>query len=161
MPSPPLHRAPHRCRITALAITLVGLSMGPACRPKAGPASPAPPPEASVSSNPPGTSVAEPADDGAQAPPRWDQVVSGHPDGATRPPLAILAVTQDGARCYKQWRTGMMTSDPEILAVGGRVIKPGEIPKGTEIACPPQAAQVLNAYQTRKANQQIQVAAPQ
>jgi hypothetical protein len=159
MPSPPRTRALPPQKSLALTAVCVLLSLATACGPKAPPtspapppANPAPPPEARVSANPPTAAIAEPADGAATTPPRWEDVHSGHPDGGTRPPQAILAVTADGARCYKQWRAGMMGFDPEVLAIGGRVIKPGETAKGTEIACPPQAAQVLTAYRARRTN---------
>lgn len=95
--------------------------------------------------NPPGP---EPLPDTPPAPdktlPSWDEVESGHPAGATNPPVPLLAVTKDGQHCYKEWYDGRAMPAGEIRA-GGRVIDgPGDT-KGTEIACDPERVkQVLD-----------------
>ena len=82
--------------------------------------------------------------------PTWESVASGHPEGATNPPMPVLAVTEDG-RCFKEWRPGMLPPDPTVMAVGGRVITGPEQTAGTETRCPPHAAEVLAAHAARKA----------
>jgi hypothetical protein len=77
--------------------------------------------------------------------PTWDQVESGHPKGATNPPIPELIVTPD-RHCYKNWRPSMiMPSGPS----GNRVQTcPTETPNpcGTEIQCPPEAQGLLDAW---------------
>lgn len=67
--------------------------------------------------------------------PTWDEVASGHPEGATNPPMPVLEV-KDGA-CYKAWL------DPRIAwnvtkGKPGRILGPDEQPTGVQIACPPE-----------------------
>ncbi len=85
--------------------------------------------------------------------PTWESVASNHPKGATNPPMPVLAVTEDGAHCYKEWRGGMIPPDPEVLAVGGRVLTEGQASDGTEVQCPPHAEKVLQAHASRKAKE--------
>lgn len=82
--------------------------------------------------------------------PAWESVTSSHPQGATNPPMPVLAVTEDG-RCFKEWRPGMLPPDPTVMAVGGRVITGPDQTRGTETRCPPHAAEVLAAHAARKA----------
>jgi hypothetical protein len=89
-----------------------------------------------VYSNPPGP---EPL-------PTWESVRSGHPDGATNPPSPVLVVTQDGLTCYKAWRSGMRPPDMMEEQYGGWVIEAPDPNMGTEVICPPQAAEVIAAY---------------
>jgi hypothetical protein len=104
--------------------------------------------------------AAEPAPDGAgggdaaaaatgtSALPTWDQVESGHPQGATNPPRPVLVVNSDASRCWKEW-VGGMRPDPNfrrIAASGGRVLADGEAPNGTEIVCPTGASAVVDAW---------------
>lgn len=89
-----------------------------------------------VYSNPPGP---EPL-------PTWESVRSGHPDGATNPPSPVLVVTQDGLTCYKAWRSGMRPPDMMEDRYGGWVIEAPDPNMGTEVICPPQAAEVIAAY---------------
>ncbi len=60
--------------------------------------------------------------------PTWDDVPSGHPEGATNPPIPVLVVTPDG-ECYKRWQSPFMgrqgvSFDPHV-----------EDCKGTDIGC--------------------------
>ena len=89
-----------------------------------------------VYSNPPGP---EPL-------PTWESVRSGHPDGATNPPSPLLVVTEDGLTCYKAWRSGMRPPDMMEDRYGGWVIEAPDPNMGTEVICPPQAAEVIAAY---------------
>ena len=135
-------------------------------------AAPPPPPIPMPTGNPPPPEVAAPtstegsdatgdaqkqpsqeASDGSEAQeapslPTWAEVGSGHPERATNPPRPVLAVTEDG-RCFKEWHAGMLPPDPEVLAIGGRVIRGPDDTKGTEVQCPPQARQVLEAHAAR------------
>ena len=130
-------------------------------------ASPSPQPDATVASDavvapdavlapvepeaPGGGQVAE--DGTAAAPsasplPTWDEVVSGHPQGATNPPRPVLVVNSDATRCWKEW-VGGMRPDPDfrrIAASGGRVLAAGEAPNGTEVQCPTGAGAVVEAW---------------
>jgi hypothetical protein len=79
--------------------------------------------------------------------PRWDEVKSTHPEGATNPPAPVLIVQLDGARCWKGWRGGMIGPSPEERALGGRVVEVGAVVSDTEIQCPAErAAAVLDAH---------------
>lgn len=73
--------------------------------------------------------------------PTWDDVVSGHPAGATNPPSPVLLLTAD-TRCYKQWvspflpaeyHRSRVTDCPNADEVVGSC--------GTEIECPPDAVE--------------------
>jgi hypothetical protein len=64
----------------------------------------------------------------------------------------VLAVTTDG-RCFKEWRGGMLPPDPEVMAVGGRVISSPNHTQGTETRCPPHAEKVLAAHAARMAGE--------
>ncbi len=75
--------------------------------------------------------------------PTWDQVESGHPEGATNPPRPVLAVMADGPRCWKEWVGGMVPPTEEILQFGGRIIDDASAASGTEIACPRRQAQSI------------------
>jgi hypothetical protein len=78
----------------------------------------------------------------ASALPAWDDVASGHPAGATNPPIPELIVTPDG-RCFKAWVSPMMPRDER----GDRVdaVCAGE-DCGTEIVCLDRAAALLEAW---------------
>jgi hypothetical protein len=119
----------------ALTVGLAGCS-GPKEEPEAPPIGnpPAPDPQPVVpTANPP-------------APlPTWDEVPSGHPEGATNPPYPVLVVTPDKAHCYKQWASpmqpkGAMTTDRVDACAPAA---DGSQPCGTEIQCPPEADEVL------------------
>lgn len=74
--------------------------------------------------------------------PQWDEVPSGHPPGATNPPLPVLEVTQDGTRCFKAWQSPMMRN-PDLWAIGGRVLASADAAQGTEVACEVDKAAAL------------------
>jgi len=83
--------------------------------------------------------------------PTWDQVESGHPEGATNPPRPVLVVMEAGPRCWKEWVGGMLPPTEEVLQLGGRVITDAAETKGTEIACPRRQAQsILDKAAARK-----------
>lgn len=73
--------------------------------------------------------------------PRWEEVESGHPKGATNPPRPVLVVMADGPRCWKEWVGGMMPPDPAVVETGGRVITEESQTQGTEVLCPMRQAQ--------------------
>lgn len=82
--------------------------------------------------------------------PRWDEVESSHPKGATNPPSPVLEVSVNGDRCWKAWRGGMVRAPLEEAAIGGRVILEGQVGSGTEIVCPsPQAEQLLHTWRAQ------------
>ena len=100
----------------------------------------APPPP--VMGNPPGP----------QTLPTWESVRSGHPEDATNPPSPLLVVTEDGMTCYKAWRSGMRPPDMMEDRYGGWVIDAPDPNMGTEVICPPQAAEVVATYRAFHAN---------
>ena len=75
--------------------------------------------------------------------PTWDEVKSGHPEGATNPPTPELVVTPEGD-CYKNWRSGMAAPTREeprgltiYASVGNDRIQDCEgVDCGTLIQCP-------------------------
>lgn len=109
----------------------------------------APPPAGDGSATPEGGATPEP-DYHANPPPapstgypEWDAVASGHPPGATNPPMAILVMTPDRA-CYKTWVSPMA---PKGGMRGDRVEDPLVTTDGTRVECPePRASQVLDAW---------------
>lgn len=74
--------------------------------------------------------------------PTWDEVKSGHPEGATNPPMPELVVTPDGAHCYKNWRAAMRPPEPGEVW-GDRVQECAPDECGTEIECPEDRAREL------------------
>ena len=83
--------------------------------------------------------------------PTWDEVESGHPEGATNPPSPVLEVTADGSRCFKAWHPGMMPWEPEMVELGGRVLTSASDAKGTEIICPEdRKAEILQKHAERQ-----------
>jgi hypothetical protein len=80
--------------------------------------------------------------------PSWEEVASGHPEGATNPPSPFLRVTPEG-ECFKFFRGMMMPPRPGEI-IGDRVEPcPEEGSCGTQIACPePRASELLEAYRT-------------
>lgn len=86
-------------------------------------APPAPAPDELPPGNPP-----------APALPAWDDVGSGHPEGATNPPMPVLAVDAAG-RCFKEWWDPRRV--PTDAREGGRrVLAEGEASTGVEVQCP-------------------------
>lgn len=85
--------------------------------------------------------------------PTWDEVESGHPEGATNPPRPVLEVSEDGAACYKAWFDPRMNL-PEVREKGGIVLDPGQAPTGVPVQCPAdQVATVLARHAEVKAAQ--------
>lgn len=80
---------------------------------------------------------------GPQTLPTWESVRSGHPEDATNPPSPLLVVTQDGLTCYKAWRSGMRPPDMMEDQYGGWVIDAPDPNMGTQVICPPDAAEVV------------------
>lgn len=132
-------------------IVVMGLGMGLAgCGNKSAPEPP-------IATNPPDatTGGAEPVAPEMEEPhgnpppppasgfPEWDAVASGHPPGATNPPMAVLVMTPDRA-CYKTWASPM---SPRGGLRGDRVEDPLVTAGGTRVECPePRAAQVFDAW---------------
>lgn len=81
--------------------------------------------------------------------PTWDEVESGHPEGATNPPIPELVVTPDG-QCFKQWRGAMIRPEPGELR-GDRVEDCGS-DCGVPIQCPDKAKELLDAYDSPPIN---------
>lgn len=158
-PTPPVVRV----LAAGAALTLAGMGCAKDEPPTGNPPPPPPPP---MTTNPPaqpdGPPAGPPGGDGNIGDgepqtgelPTWESVASGHPAGATNPPMPVLAVTTDG-RCFKEWRGGMIPPDPEIMAVGGRVITGPDQTEGTETQCPPHADEVLAAHAARKAGGKV------
>ena len=91
-----------------------------------------------------------PAPQPEQTLPTWESVRSSHPDGATNPPSPLLIVTEDGLTCYKDWRSGMQPPDPQEDRYGGWVISAPDPNMGTQVICPPDAAEVLAAWKAHQ-----------
>ena len=106
---------------------------------------PPPPPERPVTENPPAPEPA-PAPDPAPAStlPAWDDVESGHPEGATNPPIPVLEVTADGLRCFKHWQSPMIP-DRDAIRLGGRVLDDATAARGVEVQCPEDRRDALIA----------------
>ncbi len=96
-----------------------------------------PPPEPELPTNPPKTDT-DPL-------PMWDDVKSRHPEGATNPPAPELIVTPDGD-CYKKWVGRMGGGDGN----SGDRVEACESDCGTQIQCPPKAAELLEAHRSGK-----------
>ena len=79
--------------------------------------------------------------------PTWDEVVSGHPQGATNPPTPELIVTPDGD-CYKRW-VGRQRLPDQVF--GDRVQEcPEPSDCGTQIQCPDEAGPLLDAWKAEQ-----------
>ncbi len=77
--------------------------------------------------------------------PKWSEIGSGHPEGASNPPSALLHLSREGARCGKAWYRAKRASSNDnfklvtvdgtfwsrYIDVAGRVGIPVECPKGT------------------------------
>jgi len=109
---------------------------------------PAPPPPETASTAEPTAVVAT----NPPAPlPKWDEVPSGHPEGATNPPSPVLQLHPDG-RCFKSWEGGMSGPPRGVSAqkVGGKTFQVRILDdsdsdvRGKQIVCPDGAADVLN-----------------
>ena len=76
--------------------------------------------------------------------PTWDDVGSGHPEGATNPPSPHLVVKPDGS-CFKLWRSPMIRSEPGKI---GDYVDPDCVGDdcGTPIQCPDEAASLLEEW---------------
>ncbi len=74
--------------------------------------------------------------------PKWDDVPSKHPEGATNPPSPVLIVTPDGD-CYKRWEGGMLPSK------GNRVEAVTADASTTKIQCPPGQPDALLKAQSQ------------
>ena len=107
------------------------------------PAQPGEAPPPPPMGNPPGPQA-------EQVLPTWESVRSSHPEGATNPPSPLLIVTEDGLTCYKDWRSGMQPPDPQEDRYGGWVISAPDPNMGTQVICPPDAAEVLAAWRAHQ-----------
>ncbi|MFM2246225.1 MAG: hypothetical protein RL071_2299 [Pseudomonadota bacterium] len=136
---------------TASAPTVPGVD--PAVAPTQAPAGPAPvagPPGAPAPAGPAADPLIPPPMNPPPPLPRWEDVASSHPKGATNPPSPVLEVSLDGDRCWKAWRGGMIRPTVEEAAIGGRVILEGQVGSGTEIVCPStEAAQLLQTWRAQ------------
>ena len=89
--------------------------------------------EIPMTSNPPGPLTSTPGQLGL---PTWDEVASNHPQGATNPPMPILAISADGKTCAKEW-ADPRSIPPQVMGNGGiRVLGDGETSDGERIVCP-------------------------
>ena len=116
-----------------------------------------PPKDGTVTHNPPAPDpepVLTPPVGNPPAPlPTWDQVESGHPEGATNPPYPVLVVARDTGGCYKMWMGGMVPPPPDIDAAGGRVLEKASEATGlTQVQClPGEPQRLLAAWDAAKA----------
>lgn len=111
---------------------------------------PPPPPEIPTGNPPAPDPVPQPTPVDPSGLPAWDDVKSGHPEGATNPPYPVLLVTKEPPACYKEWHAGMLPPEPGIREAGGRVVDgPAQIPQGaTQVQCPEgQPAELLAAWE--------------
>lgn len=135
----------HLARKPVVRVLLAGaaLTVGvAACTKDPGPTHNPPPlpPEPVTTTNPPVPEVPVPV---ATALPTWDEVQSGHPEGATNPPMPVLEVNEAGDACAKAWFDPRAVP-PEARQKGGVVLAAGEAPTGTPVQCPAdQVAEVL------------------
>ncbi len=74
--------------------------------------------------------------------PTWESVSSDHPEGATNPPIPVLAVTADGTECFKEWYDPR-TVPEQARAMGGYVLDEGSRSGGTLIQCPAEKVKTL------------------
>ena len=74
--------------------------------------------------------------------PAWEDVESGHPEGATNPPIPVLAVNADGSECFKEWYDPRVVPE-QARATGGRVMTEGESSEGTQVECPQERVDAL------------------
>lgn len=73
--------------------------------------------------------------------PAWEEVPSPHPQGATNPPGPVLIVSEEG-RCFKRWVSPFMGAE----AFQDRVEDCKDACGGTEVQCPPKAAELLATH---------------
>jgi hypothetical protein len=138
-----MHPKPPRSPVRILAAGAL-LSLGAASCHKDVVTSNSPPPDPVPTTNPPPTPPALPA---------WEDVASGHPEGATNPPMPVLEVTEDGQRCFKAWQSPMVP-DPDLRALNGRVLATADAAKGVEIQCPPEERdRLLAAWKAQQAGE--------
>lgn len=111
-----------------------------------------PPKDGTVTHNPPAPDPEPPLVPPTGNPPAplptWDEVSSGHPEGATNPPYPVLYVVRPTQACYKGWMGGMMPPPPDIMEANGRVLENGDNLAGlTQVQCPPgEPARLIAAY---------------
>lgn len=74
--------------------------------------------------------------------PAWEDAVSGHPEGATNPPVPVLAINPDGSECFKEWYDPR-TVPEQARAIGGRILAEGESSEGTQVQCPRERVDTL------------------
>lgn len=74
--------------------------------------------------------------------PTWESVPSGHPEGATNPPIPVLAVSADGTECFKEWYDPRAVPE-QARAMGGHVLAEGATSEGTAVQCPEDRVQAL------------------
>lgn len=141
------------CATTSSGTTGADLVSAPVSGPQGGvgPALPPGPPGAPASPDRAEVVIPPPMNPPPPPPlPRWDEVESTHPKGATNPPSPVLEVSVNGDRCWKAWRGGMVRAPIEEAAIGGRVILEGQVGTGTEIVCPsPEAEQLLQTWRAQ------------
>ena len=89
-----------------------------------------PPPDIEIHTNPPAQPVL----------PTWDEVASGHPEGATNPPMPRLRLNAEG-QCFKEW------VDPRMGPPGPVKVEEGLDTTGmTEIACTDEGSDAYAAW---------------
>lgn len=145
-----MNKPPSRPPVRVLAAgALLSLS-SVACRKDMVTANPPPPEDPQpLPGNPPIPEVAQPP----SALPTWDAVASGHPVGATNPPIPVLEVTADGAHCFKAWQSPM-APDRSVFDLGGRVLNSAEEARGTEVQCPEdKKAELLAAWTAQQSGE--------
>ncbi len=74
--------------------------------------------------------------------PAWEDVPSGHPEGATNPPNPLLAVTAGGPECFKEWYDPRAVPE-QARAMGGYVLAEGATSEGTAVQCPQDRVDAL------------------
>jgi hypothetical protein len=84
--------------------------------------------------------------------PTWDEVASGHPEGATNPPRPVLVVSQNPEACFKRWEGSMRPPSREVMVIDGEVVAtPADAANATQVVCPEgQPAALLAAYEAWK-----------
>lgn len=118
-----------------------------ACKNKVEPTTNPPAPIEQPTGNPPAPQMIEPEmTENPPAPPlpSWDDVASGHPEGATNPPIPYLYVTPEG-ECFKEWVSPFRAGGPD--GISDRVRDDCRTEDcGAPVECPERAQALLDAY---------------
>jgi hypothetical protein len=74
--------------------------------------------------------------------PTWEEALSSHPEGATNPPIPVLAIHPEGTECFKEWYDPRVVPE-QARATGARIMTEGESSEGTQVQCPQERVDAL------------------